>query len=148
MRLSVYLTRCNLIHPNSMAGLKGKTALDAVALLTADVAEQWDRKLPTYACFMDIKSCYPNIRHDILERRLEQYFLISGDILALIRDLLRNAWTSTIVNNSGSSPLLNLMFLDPLFKVQLRGDLFRLMIYVVYWSLISVWERQVHILQT
>ena len=118
-----------------MAGLKGKSALDAVVQLTADVAEQWDRKLPTYACFMDIKSCYPKIRHDILVRRLNEYYLIDDDILALIGDLLRNAWTTTIVKDSGSkwmgsriglgqgrvsSCLLNLMYLDPLFNVQIR----------------------------
>ena len=117
VRLTVYLTRCDLLHPNSMAGLKGKSAMDAV------VTAQWDKKLPTYACFMDIKGCFPNIRHDIV-RRLREYYLVDEDILALIADLLCNCWTTTVVNKSRSkwmvsrvglgqgrtsSPLLNLV---------------------------------------
>ena len=132
-----------------MAGLKGKSAMDAVVHLTADVTAQWEKKLPTYACFMDIKGCFPNVRHDILVRRLREYYLVEGDILVLIADLLCNCWTTTVVNKSRSkwmvsrvglgqgrtsSPLLNLLYLDPIFYV------FRIMVYVddiVMWSVLK-----------
>ena len=90
-----------------MAGLRGKSALDAVNLLTTDIYSQGDKLLPTYCVLLDVKSCYPTVQHDILVRRLRDYFCIDGAILGLIADLLKNTWTQTVVNQSGSKWLVS-----------------------------------------
>ena len=90
-RVIVHVTEAGLVHESSMAGLKGKSALDAVTILTTDVLRGWYQMLPTYCVLLDVKKCYPSVQHDILIRRLRDYFCIDGALLGLIADLLRNS---------------------------------------------------------
>ena len=145
VRLLIYVVDGDLIHTHSMGGLKQKSPIDALVYLIDDVYKAWNHHLPTYSVYMDVKSCYPTIEHDLLIARLHDYYAIEGPLLNLIADLLQNTWTQTVVNGTGSrwmmsfsglgqgrvnSQLLNLLFLDPLFYVLHRPECFRLMLYV------------------
>ena len=147
-----YGIECGLISSMSIAGLKGKSAIDALNVLTSDVYRGWDRRVATYAALMDVKSCYPSIQHDVSVARLERYYCISGQILTLLADLLQNTWTQTVCNGIGSwchvsrlgigqgrtsRQLLNLLYLDLIFHLIENPSLFRIMTYVddlIIWS--------------
>ena len=90
VRLIEYVIECGLISSMSIAGLKGKSDIDALNVLTSDVYRGWDCRVATYAVLMDVKSCYPSIQHDVLVFSLERYYCISGPILTLLADLLQN----------------------------------------------------------
>ena len=89
----------------------------------------FDKQVPVYSIFFDIVSCYDNVQYDILLFRLKQYYGIYGNILLVIRDIFKDCWTRTVVNNVGSnwilpicglgqgrpaSPIFNLLYIDPL----------------------------------
>ena len=46
-RIIRYVITCNLLNERSMAGLRGKAAIDALTLITNDVYSDWDRQVPT-----------------------------------------------------------------------------------------------------
>ena len=129
IRLTKYVIDCGLINKNSMGFLQGKSAVDALSILSDDIYAGFDIKTPTYSVFFDIIGCYDAVQYDILSCRLNKYYGITGIILLNIQDLFADCWTRTIVNNIGSkwflsvaglgqgrpsSPILNLLFLDPL----------------------------------
>ena len=144
IRLTKYVIDNNLINRYTMGFLEGKSAIDALTILTHDVYNGFDRQVPTYTVFFDIKSCYDMVQYDILINRLKKYYGIHGRIVSIISDLFKDCWTRTVVNNVGSdwlltvaglgqgrpaSPILNLLYIDPMHCIINRPQIFRMIIF-------------------
>ena len=113
-------------------------------------------------------ACYDDIQYNILSARLELYYGITGLILGAVDNLFKDCWTRTIANNIGSnwlltiaglgqgrtiSPILNLLFLEPIHNILSRSESFKILIFADdiilysilchnYSNLIQIWLQQ------
>ena len=107
LRLTKFVVDADLLNKQNMGFLQGKSAVDALAIITSDIYASFDEKIPTYAVLFDIVSCYDKIQYDILLARLQTYYGIIGLILKAISNLFESCWVRTIANNIGSYWLLS-----------------------------------------
>eukprot|EP01083_Nonionella_stella_P213864 771000_1 len=162
-KLIKFLIKCNLLSPHTMGALRGKSCGDAVNILQQYVRKGWSTYTPTYALITDISKCYPSINYRILLTRLYQYYGITGCISTIILNSLLNSWTTTMVNGicsdwnlqmcglgqgRSNSPLLNLLFIDPITQVIFNRKIFKMMVYIddliVFTILNHVYDRSLN----
>eukprot|EP01084_Bolivina_argentea_P045153 83117_1 len=97
-RLMPYLMQLDLISHESMAAFKGKSGIDAIAVVLDDIRNRLREHIPTYAVYLDIKNCYPTQYYDISINRYQYHYGLKGPILNMLTNLLHNNYGQTIVN--------------------------------------------------
>ncbi|MCP4054864.1 MAG: hypothetical protein GY739_17840, partial [Mesoflavibacter sp.] len=77
-RTITYIVKTDLISKYSMAALKGKSGLDAIAILISNIYKRFSKKIGTFAIYLDIQHCYPSQHFDITINRLKNYYGLKG----------------------------------------------------------------------
>ena len=96
------LTENDLLSPNQSGFRSGDSCINQLLSINHEILNAFDKGLEVRGIFLDISKAFDKVWHDGLIFKLRQNG-ISGDIINILRDFLRNRKQRVVLNGQCSS---------------------------------------------
>ena len=97
-----FLTDNDLLSPNQSGFRSGDSCINQLLSINHEILNAFDKGLEVRGIFLDISKAFDKVWHDGLIFKLRQN-CISGDIINILRDFLRNRKQRVVLNGQCSS---------------------------------------------
>ena len=97
-----FLSDNNLLSPNQSGFRSGDSCINQLLSINHEILNAFDKGLEVRGIFLDISKAFDKVWHDGLIFKLRQNG-ISGDIINILRDFLRNRKQRVVLNGQCSS---------------------------------------------
>ena len=97
-----FLTENNLLSPNQSGLTLGDSCINQLLSINHEILNAFDKGLEVRGIFLDISKAFDKVWHDGLIFKLRQNG-ISGDIINILQDFLRNRKQRVVLNGQFSS---------------------------------------------
>ena len=97
-----FLTENDLLSPNQSGFRSGDSCINQLLSINHEILNAFDKGLEVRGIFLDISKAFDKVWHDGLIFKLRQNG-ISGDIINILQDFLRNRKQRVVLNGQCSS---------------------------------------------
>ena len=97
-----FLTENDLLSPNQSGFRSGDSSINQLLSINHEILNVFDKGLEVRGIFLDILKAFDKVWHDGLIFKLRQNG-ISGDIINILQDFLRNRKQRVVLNGQCSS---------------------------------------------
>ena len=99
------MTSCDLISPSEIGFMKTKRTSDHIYVLKAIIEEVKAKRVPVFACFVDLRKAFDTVWRDSLYYKLIFDHKISTKFVSIIRSLYDNISSCVKLSGGVSGPI-------------------------------------------